>query len=116
MFDSGKSLDCQSGRWRLVEFGDLVQNLNSFALSALAKKELWRLIESEDKESEEEDSQSHETQDDTLVSPSHVARHRAARLSGTDSFTRWKLDVASVLSSCAVCSCRSNDDANRLPH
>jgi len=102
----------------LVEFGDLVENIDSFLLLALGQEELGRLVEVENKVSEEEDEQSHAAEDDKQISPSHVGLSGAAcPLTGVSwVLTSQNIWIASVFGDGAVGDTRSSDNTNRLPH
>jgi len=78
LIDLRKMLQCQGRRWCSVELGNLVQDFDRLGLLTLTEEELWRLVEMKDKVSNEEDSQSHETEDNHCVSPAHVAGGCAA--------------------------------------
>ena len=105
------------GRHRcFVEFGYLVQNIDSFGLFALAEQELGRLVEAEDRKPQKEHGQGHQTQHDHLVPPAHVAGYSAACLSVCNGCAGGKLGVASVLCSSSVGDCAGNHDTNGLPH
>lgn len=73
MIDGCKMLNCQGWWGRFVELGDLVQHFDSFGFSTLAQQEFWRLIKSEDEETKEEDCQCHTSENNALISPTHIA-------------------------------------------
>jgi len=109
-------LQRQSWRRRLIELGYLVQNLNCLGFFTLSQKVLWRLVEFEYNDSEEEDGKSHGAKHDALVPPAHVARDCAAWFSRCAGSAGRELDITSPFSGGAECGGGGDDDANRLPH
>ena len=111
-----KILNCQCWRWCLIEFCNLVQNLNCFSLLASTDQELWRFIKVKNKVSKKEDRQGHTAEDDNFVSPSHVAGYSAASLARIDSIACRQCRSTSVLCGGAKSDTGSGNNANGLPH
>lgn len=106
-------------RWGLlVELGDFVKNIYSFLFLALGQEELGRLLEVEDEISKEENEQSHATEDDKQISPSHVGLSgTACPLPGVSwVLTSQDLWITSVFGDSAVGDTRGGYDSNGLPH
>ena len=116
IIDQPKILNCQCWWWCFIEFCDLVQNFNRFSLFASTDQKLWRFIKVENKVSKKKDCQSHTSEDDDLVSPSHIAGHSATILAGFDTVACRKCRSASVLCGGAISDTGSGNDADRLPH
>jgi hypothetical protein len=79
----------------LVDFGNVLENFDSFSILAAIDEELWRFLEVEDDKSQEEDEQRDCTKCEHQVAPTHVVPLVTAWLAGWDDIARLEL-VASV--------------------
>lgn len=93
-----------------------MENIDSVLLTAPANKELGGFVESEKEESGTEESKCHGADNDHLISPAHVARHRAACHAGTDGIAGGQTHVASILRGGSVGDGGCHDNSDRLPH
>lgn len=105
------------GRWCCaVELGDFVQNFNGLGLPAFADQKLGRFVELEHEVSEEEDEQSHASQDDHGVAPADVARNCATLRSILDRVASRQRCAATPFGGGPVGDRRGHNHTDRLPH
>lgn len=116
LINFGKALDGQRWRRHAIKFGDTVKHIDSFLLFTLAEQVLWRLLETEDEEPQEEDREGDTTEDDQEVAPAHVASGSAASFTGCNRSAGFEIHVASIFGNSAVGDRAAKHDADRLPH
>jgi len=110
-------LDRERGRGAAVELCDLVQNVDCLLLAAFGEEELGRLVECEDKVSEEEDGEGHTAEDDDHVPPAHVVADSAACLARLEQGVPapLELDVAAPFGGSSVGDAAGDGHADGLP-
>jgi hypothetical protein len=105
----------QSRRCLLVELGNRVQHINSLLIATSADEELRGFVEVEDEVSQEEDHESHATEHDDFITPSHVVLDAAAGAAGGVVVAGRKCRIRPVLRGCAVSYAGCGHDTNGLP-
>jgi len=68
----------------------MLQNGNGLVITTTVDKEFWRLLESEDDSTKEEDAESNGSNSEHQVAPTHVVCLRTAWLTSWSGFTGWQ--------------------------
>lgn len=78
-------------RWSFIEFGDFPKHVDGILVSALADQELGRLVEPENKTTNEKNDKSDHPDSYNFVAPAHVTGYRATAFTRTDTsgITCW---------------------------
>lgn len=103
--DNLKFLNTEGRHWGLVEFGDLVKDLDGIFVPSFTDEKLGRLVERENKVTNDEHHEGDHTDNDHFVSPTHIAGHGAACLPGAEArcITSGEIHIAPILGRGAKC-------------